>query len=65
MTESQIVEKAYRIQRFDSLVDKASKIHALAWCVKRQLAIPTFGLSGDECCNCEQFVLNKGVCDPL
>ena len=53
------------IEKFDELVIQASRVHAHTWCVKRQMAIPTYTLKGSECCLCDQFVLNKGICDPL
>ncbi|GAI21437.1 unnamed protein product [marine sediment metagenome] len=53
------------IQQFNRLVAKAALIHPMTWCVKRQWPMWTRSLSGKECCTCEHFVANGGICDPL
>lgn len=50
---------------FREMVPKAAKLHALTWCVKRSALIPTITLTYAECWECSEFVLNKGICDPL
>jgi len=54
-----------KIRKFNELVPKAARVHAYTWCVRRQCAIPTISLKGEECVRCKEFVLNGGVCDPL
>jgi len=52
-------------ESFLRLVPKAAKMHSRTWCVKRHAAIPTLALPAARCWECPEFVLNKGVCDPL
>lgn len=53
------------IDEFNALVSEAMRHHPLTWCVKRGYARDTSSLRGEECLRCREFVLNKGVCDPL
>lgn len=53
------------IRQFDELVPRAAELHALTWCVSRQIPISTQSLRGEECCLCRHFVVNGGICDPL
>lgn len=57
------VEK--EISNFDRLVPKAAELHSSTWCVKAGHMIPTISLQGRICCNCREFVLRGGICDPL
>ena len=58
-------EMEKRIKSFNDLKLQAARVHFLTWCIKRQRGIPTIQLKGNECCICEEFILNKGICDPL
>jgi len=50
---------------FDKLREMATEIHPYSWCVIRQKAIPTSHLIYDECSKCKEYILNKGICDPI
>jgi len=54
-----------QVKWFNRSVPRAAKLNPLTWCVKRQGMIRTISLKGEICCACPEFVLNKGVCDPL
>jgi len=59
------VKAKSREEEFYELVPKAAKIHVSTWCVKRQCVMPTLAILKARCWECQEFVLNKGVCDPL
>jgi len=52
-------------EKFDEIVPRAAEVHPMTWCVRDQSPRLTMRLDGKECCSCPDFVLNKGVCDPL
>jgi len=52
-------------EEFKKLIKKASKIHEFTFCVKLQKSISTRELCKMSCLECEEFILNGGICDPL
>lgn len=53
------------VKAFNRLVFKAYMLHTFTWCIKRQKAIFTASLRGEECLRCEHDLLQGGICDPL
>ena len=53
------------IKEFNRLAPMAAELHVLTWCIKRQRAIPTKDLRGEECLRCEHDLDQGGICDPL
>lgn len=54
-----------KYEEFDKLVIMAYEMHNFTYCIKKRDAIFTYELKGKECLNCKEFILNKGICDPL
>jgi len=59
------MSKKKLIQKFDELVPKAAEEHPQTFCLKKVRLVQTATLKGEECVNCEHYVLNWGICDPL
>jgi hypothetical protein len=59
------MSKEEQIQKFDEFVPKVAKVHPQTWCFKKVQLVLTVTLKGEECVNCQHFVLNGGICDPL
>jgi len=59
------LEEEREVRAFNDLVPQASSLHEWTWCVKRQTAIATRLLRGEECVPCPEWVGRGGPCDPL
>jgi hypothetical protein len=58
------MDKAEQIRQFDKLIPKAAKVHP-RWCFKENKLLLMGMLKGKVCYNCQHYVLNGGICDPL
>lgn len=58
-------ERKGEVDRFNKWVPLAAKIHTKTFCTKKGDVKKTVELTGEECLNCKQFVVNGGDCDPL
>ena len=53
------------IDKFNEWVPRAAKLHTETFCMKKGEVKKTVELTGEECVNCKEFVVNGGDCDPL
>ncbi len=50
---------------FKRLVTIVAKMRPQTWCARERKLILTVQTIAARCWECPEFVLNKGVCDPL
>lgn len=53
------------VEQFKKLREMSVKLHMHTYCIKKQDVIFTRNLKPIECINCKEYILNKGICDPL
>lgn len=53
------------LEEFRKLKELAIRVHPHTWCIIKQVSKFTRDLNAMECVDCKEYILNKGICDPL